>query len=96
MSNYDEATGEFDDVAALHVSNASDLPEGMVGVEVPAARYAVFTCTLPTLSPIYRQIQEWLPQSEYEHAGTPEFEYYGEGFDPEDPNSPMSVYIPVK
>jgi AraC family transcriptional regulator len=56
MFNYDEATGEFDCVAALTVSSASDLPEGMVSVEMPAAQYAVFTCTLPTLSATYRQI----------------------------------------
>lgn len=95
MYDYDEETGEFDYVAALHVNSASDLPEAMVSVEIPAARYAVFACTLPTLSPTYRQIHPWLAQSEYEHAGTPEYEYYGEDFDPEDPNSPMSVYIPV-
>ena len=96
MYDHDEATGEFDYVAALHVNSASELPEGMVSVEIPAAQYAVFTCTLPTLSPTYRQIHPWLAQSEYEHAGTPEFEYYGQDFDPEDSNSPMSMYIPVK
>lgn len=96
MYGYEEATGEFDYVAALHVNSASDLPEGMVSVEIPAARYALFTCTLPTLSATYRQIHPWLAQSEYEHAGAPEFEYYGEDFDPEDSNSPMGVYIPIK
>ena len=96
MYGYDEETGEFDYVAALHVNSAADLPEGMVSVEIPAAQYVVFTCTLPTLSPTYRQVHPWLAQSEYEHAGTPEFEFYGQDFDPGDPNSPMSVYIPVK
>jgi AraC family transcriptional regulator len=96
MSNFDEATGEFDYVAALHVNSASVLPEGMVSVDIPAARYVVFTCTLPALSSTYRQIHQWLPQSRYEHAGTPEYEYYGEHFDPENPDSPMSVYIPIR
>jgi AraC family transcriptional regulator len=96
MYDYDEATGDFDYVAALHVNSASDLPEGMVSVEIPEAQYAVFTCTLPTLGRTYRQIHQWLDQSEHEHAGTPEFEYYGESFDPENLESQMSVYIPIK
>jgi AraC family transcriptional regulator len=96
MYDYDEATGESAYVAALHVGSASDLPEGMVSVEIPAAQYAVFTCTLPTIGPTYEKIHQWLPQSPYEHAGTPEFEYYGADFDPENASSPMSVYIPVK
>ena len=96
MSDFDEATGEFDYVAALPVHSADDLPAGMVSVELPAARYAVFDCTLPALSATYKQIHRWLPQSEFEHAGTPEYEYYGPDFNPQDDNSLMSVYIPVK
>ena len=96
MYGYDEATGEFDYVAALHVDSASDLPERMVSIEISEAQYAVFTCTLPTLGPTYQAIHQWLEQSEYAHAGTPEFEYYGEDFDPENLDSLMSVYIPVK
>ena len=96
MSNYDEATGEFDYVASLTVERAADLPAGMVGVEVPAARYAVLDCTLPTIGAAYEQIRAWVDRSEYERAPTPDFEYYGPGFSPEDPNSVMSLYLPIK
>lgn len=96
MYDYDETTGEFDYVAALYVDSASDVPEGMVSVEVPEAQYAVFTSTLPDLGQTYQKIHQWLEGSEYEHAPTPEFEYYGEHFDPEDPGSTMSIYIPLK
>jgi AraC family transcriptional regulator len=96
MYDYDEATGEFTYVAALPVNEAADLPKGMVSVEIPDARYAVFECTLPTLGETYAQIHEWLPQSGYEHAATPEYEYYGPAFNPEDPGSTMSIYIPLK
>ena len=96
MYDFDEATGAFDYVASLKVTQAADLPAGMVGVEVPAAQYAVFECTIPTIGPTYQQIQAWIAQSEYENAGTPDFECYGPGFDPQDPSSVMSIYMPIK
>ena len=96
MDNYDEATGEFDYVASLTVERAAALPAGMVAVEVPAAQYAVLDCTLPTIGAAYEQIRAWVEQSEYERAPTPDFEYYGPGFNPEDPNSVMSLYLPIK
>jgi len=96
MPNYDEATGEFDYVASLSVQRAADLPAGMVGVEVPAARYAVLGCTLPEIGAAYEQIHVWVAQSEYERAPTPDFEYYEPDFNPQDPNSVMSLYLPIK
>jgi len=96
MSNYDEATGEFDYVASLSVERAADLPAGMVGVEVPAAQYAVLDCTLPTIGAAYGQLYAWVAQSKYERAPTPDFEYYGSDFNPADPSSVMSLYLPIK
>jgi len=40
MANYDEATGEFDYVAASQVSNADALPRGFVPVAFPASDWA--------------------------------------------------------
>jgi AraC family transcriptional regulator len=96
MGNYDQASGEFDYVAGFEVNDADHIPEGMVTWEIPAQTYAVFPTTMPTLTETYDQLYEsWLPQSGYKHAGGPEFEYYGETFDPSDPTSEMQIYIPI-
>lgn len=90
-------TGQFDYLAGVEVSRAADLPEGMVHWEIPEQTYAVFTCTLPALGEIFDQIyQTWLPQSGYQRVLGPEFELYEEGFDSEDPDSEMYVYVPVE
>jgi AraC family transcriptional regulator len=96
MSNYDEVSGEFDYWASLKVTQAVDLPAGMEGVEVPAATYAVWECTLPTIHQAYQQAHAWFAQSEHENSGTPEFEYYGPGFNPQDPGSAMKIFMPIK
>jgi hypothetical protein len=39
----DYVDGKFDNIASVSASSLEDIPEGMVGAEVPAATYAVFT-----------------------------------------------------
>jgi predicted transcriptional regulator YdeE len=68
----------------------------MESVELPAAQYAAWECTLPTIQQAFQQAHAWFAKSEHEHAGTPEFEYYGPLFDPQDTNSAMSIYMPIK
>jgi len=65
---------------------------------VPAQRYAVFACTLPTLGDTYRYItEEWQPASAYEHADAPDFELYNEEFGQSGPeHGKMYVYWPIK
>ena len=96
MYGYDEASGAFDYVASLQVTQAADLPAGMVAVEVPAALYAVVDCTLPVIGQTYQQLQAWIAESEHARAGTPDFELYPPSFNPGDPNSIMSIYIPIE
>jgi AraC family transcriptional regulator len=96
MANYDEASNEFDYIAASQVESCEDLPAGFLSLEVPAAEWAVFTTTMPDLPQTYPYIYStWLPQSGYQHAPAPEFELYGETFDPSDPASQFEIYIPV-
>ncbi len=96
MHNYDEETEAWDYVAAFGVSEAADVPEGMVSLEIPPQTYAVFPCTMPTIEQTYETIYStWLPESEYEHAPTPEFEIYPPTYNPEDENSQFQIYIPV-
>ncbi len=97
MYNYDEATEAWDYLAGYAVDADAPLPEGMTRKEIPAQRYAVFTCTMPTIQETYDAIyQEWLPQSGYEHAPTPEFERYGQSFNPNDPTSQFEIFVPLQ
>jgi AraC family transcriptional regulator len=51
---------------------------------------------MPQMSETYPYIYStWLPQSGYQHGPAPEFELYGETFDPSDPASAVEIYIPV-
>ena len=98
MGNYDVQTGEFDYVAGSQVSDATDIPRGMVVWQVPAQTYAVYPCILSELKAAFDHIyQTWLPYSGYERADGPEFEYYGTEFttvaDPA--KTVMYLYVPV-
>lgn len=96
-ANTDMETGEFDYVAGFEVSSAGDVAEGMVAFEVPDAKYAVFTTTLPKIGETFQSAyQTWLPQAGHQPTGGPEFELYDEQFDPQDPNSEFYLYIPIK
>lgn len=96
MHNYDEETEAWDYVAAFAVTDAEDVPEGMVSLEISAQTYAVFPCTMPTIEETYETIYHtWLPQSEYKHAPAPEFELYPPTYNPEVESSEFQIYIPV-
>jgi predicted transcriptional regulator YdeE/DNA-binding transcriptional MerR regulator len=85
-------------IAGAEVERVEEVPAGMMSISVPAQRYAVFPCTLQTLGETYRYICEaWQPQSGYEHADAPDFEYYDQEFDPANPQQmKLSVYWPIK
>ena len=85
-------------IAGAEVSQAEDVPAGMMARETPAQKYAVFECTLPTLSETYKTImEEWQPSSGYERGDGPDFEVYDEKWDMNDPQgSPVYVYWPIK
>jgi predicted transcriptional regulator YdeE len=95
--NHDDASGEFDYVAAFEVGDEVEIPDGMVKWDLPAQTYAVFTCTLPTIMEAYQYAyKSWLPESATQRTSGPEFELYDQDFDPNVPSSPMYLYVPVK
>jgi len=97
MDHFDQEIGKFDYMAGVAVVKADDLPTGMTGWDVPANTYAVFEATLPTLGETFGYIYNtWLPTSGYQQAAGPNFERYGETFNPDDPTSKLSIYIPVE
>jgi len=94
-----DADGAFDYVAGVAVSSSEDVPEGMVYRVVPAGTYAAFECTLPTIGAAYDYaFKTWLPAStEWAHeASRPDYELYPGDYDPNNPASPMYIYVPVK
>jgi predicted transcriptional regulator YdeE/DNA-binding transcriptional MerR regulator len=92
-----DADGVFEYVAGFEVKRVGDTPEGMVSWQVPEQRYAVFTCTLPTIGEAYQHaFQTWLPQSGYERGDGPDFELYPRDFDPDTEGSELAIYIPLK
>jgi AraC family transcriptional regulator len=96
MTNYDEASGDFDYIAACQVTSDEGLPPGFVPVDVPASSWAVFVTNMAELAQTYPYIYStWLPRSGYQHGPAPEFELYGETFDPSVAGSPFEIYIPV-
>lgn len=96
MANYDEASGEFDYVAAMPVSTVEDVPEGMESWDVPAQKYAVFSFEFVDVQKAAQESYASLPELGYKQAAGPEFEYYPADFDPNKPDSLMYLYIPIE
>jgi len=97
-----EATQAFEYIAGYPVLKmAGELPEGMVGFEIPAGEYAVITCpNLASLAEAYEALyNRWLPESDYaldlDH-GNFCFELYAEDFNPQAGTEKLYIYIPVK
>lgn len=96
IGNFDEEKGEFDYLAGMEVASADAAPEGADIWEIEAQTYAVFPTRLSDLMDTMKAIYEtWMPSSGYRRAPSPEFEFYGEQFDPDDRQSIMYIYIPI-
>lgn len=97
IDNIDAAQGTFDYLAGFEVEGEPQPPPGMTLARIPAQTCAVFACTLPALmQAIHRANHVWLPASGYRRAAGPEFEEYGEAFDPGDTQSPMAISLPIE
>lgn len=70
---------------------------GMEVLDIPASTWAVFECIGPmpkAIQAVWERIMgEFLPNSDYQHAGTPDFELYFDGEN--DENYRSEVWIPV-
>lgn len=89
--------GVFEYLAGLRVTEVEDLPGDVEAWEVPARTYAVVPTTIPEIGKTYEEFfQEWLPQSDYRHVQSPDFELYDHAFNPDDPGSILYLYIPVE
>ena len=94
--------GSFRYVAGCQVDADAPVPDGMVAFDVPAATYVVVTQRGPLddeehgLGAVNTYVyREWLPQSGYQRAATPDLEWYGERFHYGQEDSEMDVYTPI-
>jgi AraC family transcriptional regulator len=91
--------GNFDYICGVEVSDFSELPANFSRVRIPEQRYAVFSHR-DHISTIRRTINtiwsKWLPESAHEAADAPDFERYGEEFDPRTGMGGVEIWIPIK
>jgi AraC family transcriptional regulator len=96
--NGDDA-GNFDYIAGVEVSDFSDLPREFSSVRIPEQRYAVFAHR-EHISTVRRTINtiwnHWLPASGLKVADAPNFERYGDTFDPLTGNGGLEIWVPVR
>lgn len=101
-ANFQPETGVLTYVIGFEVDSFDNVPDGMVCHTVPEATYAVFTTPKASEQDFSASIpqvwaaafQNWFPSSGYEHAGTPEFEWYDERCW-SDTDKQMDIYIPI-
>ncbi len=94
----------FTYMASFEVNDLSTVPEGMEGLAIKEAFYAVFTYTVDNKSPIGEQFAtvyqgiwgNWLPNSDYDYGDTPDFELYDNRFDGETATGEVDIWIPIK
>jgi len=94
--------GSFRYVAGFQVEAEAPVPDGMTTFDVPAATYVVVTQRgelsdkqhglHAAINFVYR---EWLPQSGYQRADTPDLEWYDERFHFGQEDSEMDIYTPI-
>ena len=86
-------------IAVNRPVDMTGMPEGSEVFTVPASTWARFTSRGP-LRPNFQEMikrifGEWLPASDWEHAGTAEVEFYPEG-DPSSQDYWCEYWIPLK
>lgn len=94
-----DGKGNFDYLAGVEVAGFDALPETMTRLTLEPQCYAVFThdgalSGLPaTVGAIW---QQWLPQSGRRTAMAPDFERYGERFDPKTGSGIVEIWLPIR
>jgi len=91
----DIRVGAADYLAGAAVTEREAVPDDLAVREIPAARYAVFRCTVGTIGETYDAIfGAWMVEGGYDlDPELPHFEYYP----PETASqeSPVFIYVPV-
>ena len=94
----DPKTQTMEYMCAVEVSSFEAVPKDLGRMRVPAARYAVFRHDghVSTVRATWDKIfSEWLPSSGLRSNNTPDFEVYGERFDPKTGNGGLEIWVAV-
>jgi AraC family transcriptional regulator len=88
----------FEKWAAVEISLAENIPEGMEHFVLPAGLYAVFHYKGSSQdTSIFDYIfKVWLPSSLYSLDHRPHFEVLGPTYKNDDPNSEEEIWIPIQ
>ena len=99
LCNGDDS-GNTEYISGVEVSDFGRVPQEFARLRIPEQRYAVFSHRdhVSTIRQVWSTIfNRWLPESGCRIAeGGPEFERYGEEFDPATGMGGFEVWIPVK
>jgi AraC family transcriptional regulator len=91
--------GNFEYMAAVEVSKASDLPKGLQQWRIPAQHYAVFRhdAHVSTIGQTYSAIfNAWLPAHGRRAANGPTIEHHLETFDPRTGLGGVDIWVPLE
>jgi len=91
--------GNFDYICGVEVSDFSRVPQDWMRVRIASQKYAVFAHRehISTIRTTWSTVwNKWLPESGYEVVDAPDFERYGEEFDPKMGTGGLEIWIPVK
>lgn len=99
--DFDPLNNIFEYIAAVEVETFKSIPEGLIGFELPERHYVVYTykgeVSPETMTQLYANIYgQWIFNLPYEMYCDFDFEFYGENYNPGQPDSFMSIYIPIK
>jgi AraC family transcriptional regulator len=86
-------------ICGVEVSTFAEVPAELTRVRIPPRRYAVFQHRdhISSIGKTWAAIlKEWLPASGYTEANSPEFERYGEEFDPRTGSGGLEIWIPLR
>lgn len=94
-TNYEsDHTGTYSTILAAEVNNSSEVPEGMVAIDVPTAEYLVFTVkgSMPNaLTRTWKEIGNYFASNKvFQRAYTADFEVYDKVFPDQ-----VEVYIAI-
>lgn len=93
----DPEAGTFEYLAGVRVGEDATVPESFAAVDVPAATDAVFETTLADVEATMQYVHgEWLPDAEYDLAMGPEVEIYPDPAAAGDPETTLSIAVPIE
>jgi AraC family transcriptional regulator len=95
--NCDDA-GNLEYISGVEVTDFSLLPSDLARLRIPEHRYAVFTHRehISRIRSTWHTIfNEWMPKLEHVVVDAPDFERYGEDFDPRSGTGCVEIWIPV-